>query len=181
MRRRVAGENPAERIKQRLAYLRGLEPYDGEPDADPSPTTIPSAEIARGLSILQGHLVEEPDREERIRVLRSHVRELDKAVRAQDDVIRDLRGEMSYRLSQRIEPYYTTQQVELFRICREMAAWSDAMKAFFAEAGAAGYELRSDILPAPRLTAPLHLGSEEQWDSQISHFRRDLIQRGLLK
>jgi hypothetical protein len=69
----------------------------------------------------------------------------------------------------------------LFQICREMASWTDAMKTFFAEAGMAGYELRSDILPAPRLTAPLHLGSEEQWDSQISHFRRELIARGLLR
>jgi hypothetical protein len=71
--------------------------------------------------------------------------------------------------------------VALFRAAQKFAEAAEQGRSLRAAFTSAGYQARGDLLPAPSvLGAVLTLGSEAQWESQISEFRRFLQQRGLL-
>jgi hypothetical protein len=71
--------------------------------------------------------------------------------------------------------------VALFRACQALSEIAEQERATRAAVAAAGYVVRSDILPAPAvLSALLLLGSELDHGAQISQFRRLLQSRGLL-
>jgi hypothetical protein len=88
-------------------------------------------------------------------------------------------GDGQNRLVQKI---HSALHVQLFRCCQALAETAEQERATRAAVAAAGYTVRSDVLPAPAvLSALLLLGSELDYGSQISQFRRLLQSRGLLK
>ena len=88
-------------------------------------------------------------------------------------------GDGQNRLAQKA---HSALHVQLFRACQALAEVAEQERSLRAAMAAAGYVARSDILPSPAvLSALLLMGSELDYGSQISQFRRLLQSRGLLK
>jgi hypothetical protein len=70
---------------------------------------------------------------------------------------------------------------ELFLACRRVAELTQDLLAFWGGVSATGYKPRSYLVPAPIMTGMLHFGTEDQPNSQISEFRKQLLALGLLR
>jgi hypothetical protein len=103
-------------------------------------------------------------------------------IRTVDAQLEELRSQAAYEQAARLQKRHGELLVELFRTAQrfaEKAADEQSLRAAFA---GAGYQPRYDLLPVPGvLGAILLLGRETHWDSQLSHYRRFLEERGLLR
>ena len=170
--------SPADFLRERLEVLNALGPYDGQGDAA---TARPNSLVARALAVVAGAIVAPPaSRAERERRIRADLETLDAAIEEQHQVVEELRDDLSVKLSNDLKPVHDAQLRELFEACRRVAELSGQMGQFWHGVHAGGFKPRGDIVPRPPVTAPLHLGTEADWNSQISEFRRFLIARGVL-
>jgi hypothetical protein len=97
-------------------------------------------------------------------------------------LIRALRGDAAYELAKALQKRHGALHVELFRCCQALSEAAERERALRSALTAAGYQARSDILPAPAvLSAILILGSELDQTSQITQYRKLLEAGGLLK
>jgi hypothetical protein len=98
------------------------------------------------------------------------------------EMVRALRDEIGDGQNRLVQKAHGALHVQLFRACQAVAEVAEQERATRAAVAAAGYTVRTDILPAPAvLSALLLLGSELDYGSQISQYRRLLQARGLLK
>jgi hypothetical protein len=98
------------------------------------------------------------------------------------EMVRALRDEIGDAQNRLVQKAHSALHVQLFRACQAVAEIAEQERATRAAVAAAGYTVRTDILPAPAvLSALLLLGTELDYQSQISQFRRLLQARGLLK
>jgi hypothetical protein len=99
------------------------------------------------------------------------------------EMVRALRDEIGDGQNRLVQKAHGALHVQLFRACQAVAEAAEQERSVRAAMAAAGYTARSDILLSPSsvLSALLLLGSELDYGSQISQFRRVLQSRGLLK
>jgi hypothetical protein len=162
---------------QRLQELRALDPY---PYGVPVTAGGDDA-LARAEGLLRGEAEAKVlTRTERRAKLHADIEAMRAAAAAQHDVVEQIRDRLSYELSLRLAPVHRDQLLAYFEACRKLAAMTLEMQQFYVGCNAAGYRMRSDIVPAPTINAPLYLGTETEWNSQISTFRRQLIEIGVL-
>jgi len=173
----IISSSPDAALAAKLGELRGLPEYPfGEAE-----TPKANSAIARAAQLLKGMLpAKVMTKPERLARLRADVEAMDAAIAEQTAVLEDLGARLSFELSQKLAPIHRDRLREYFVMCRNLAAATAEMQDFYAGVNAGGYRLRSDLVPAPIATAPLHLGTEDQHASQISAFRRQLIGMGAL-
>jgi hypothetical protein len=98
------------------------------------------------------------------------------------DMVRALRDEIGDGQNRLVQKAHSALHVQLFRALQTVSEIAEQERAVRSAVAACGYVVRTDICPAPAvLSALLLLGSELDYQSQISQFRRLLQSRGLLK
>ena len=168
-------------LRQRLVKLLELPSYWHQEGTDPAPTTIPAPALARGLELLRGGDVSpELSRAERLGRLHREGMILDEAIRFQTGVVDELRNEISYRVCSELRGHHDAVLLTFYRAAQALAAITDRERDFRSAVITAGYEVRPDLISPPFITAPLMLGSEKQYDSQISAYRRHLQDKGIV-
>jgi hypothetical protein len=151
--------------------------------AAPSPVELAASNpaIARGLAILAGEAIAQaPDFAARMRELDQQRGDLAEAVNAQTEVCDEIAGVLGLRFSKELAPAWNALQIEMYRAAQELARAARRVREFRARITAAGIRPRSDILAMPAVRAPLMLGDETSWDSEISSWRRLLETGGIL-
>jgi hypothetical protein len=98
------------------------------------------------------------------------------------DMVRALRDEIGDGQNRLAQKAHSALHVQLFRALQVVSEIAEQERAVRSAVAACGYVVRTDICPAPAvLSALLLLGSELDYQSQISQFRRLLQTRGILK
>jgi len=168
------------RLRERLTKLQALPAYWRGND-DPAPLDIPPVALARGVALLRGEDVSpEMSRAERLARLHREGQTLDEAIRHQDGVVERRRGDLSHEVCQGLKAHHDTVLLEFYRAAQALSAITDKEREFRAAVLMAGYEISPHVISPPFISAPLLLGSERQWDSQISAYRRFLEKMGVV-
>jgi hypothetical protein len=170
------------RQREMLAKLkrerdRGTPTAPAPPDPD-----IASKTILDGLAVIKGvPFVPPPAYAAQIAQFDRQIAALNAAISEQTKLIEDLRDELTYEYAQKLVPVWNELQREFFRSAQEMARNFDRVQQFRHRITQAGIRSRPDILGQPTVRAPLVLGSESEWDSEIRQWGRILEQNGILK
>ncbi|HVA41671.1 MAG TPA: hypothetical protein VNF49_13465 [Candidatus Binataceae bacterium] len=170
-------------IRVRLAGLRAAAQGSAPaPVAPKSNAAAPSAAVAAGLAVLAGESVPvPPDHAARVGKLDRDHAAIRAAITAQTDVVDQLAGELTLRYATELRPAWDALQLEMYRAAQELSRSAARVRDFRAAIVAAGIGSRSDVLAMPNIRSPLILGSESQYDSEISGWRRILETQGILK
>jgi hypothetical protein len=96
-------------------------------------------------------------------------------------MIRDLRGDAGYEQAAALQKHHGALSLQLFRAAQKFAEAAEAERSLRVAYTSAGYPPRYDVLPGLQLGAVLVLGNESDFTSQLSHFRRFLEDRKILK
>ncbi len=176
------GESDAQ-LRRRLAELRaaaqGVAPV-APVAAAKSPA--PSPAIAAARAMLAGEVVPAaPDHRARLLQLDHDRAIVMAAITAQTEAVDAIAGELTLKYATQLRPAWNALQLEMYRAAQELARSAARVREFRAAITAAGIGSRSDILAMPNVRAPLILGSESQFDSEISGWRRILENMGILK
>jgi hypothetical protein len=159
-------------MRARLALLRADPPLT--PVTSPSPAA-PSPTIAAGIEVLAGKPVAPPpDHRAKIQEIDRQITALKAAIMEQTEVCERITGELTLEYATRLRPAWNQLQVEMFRAAQELARSAKRVREFRSAITAAGIQSRSDILAMPNVRAPLMLGDESVYDSEISTWRRIL-------
>jgi hypothetical protein len=159
-------------LRARLAELNKLAPVSGPiPEGPKAPTPA----IAAALDVIRGVPVEQPpDMQAQMRAVEVRIDILSAARGEQLTILQQIKDRKTLEFSQMLSPQWNAMQLELYRAAQEFARVTDRVRAFRASINAAGIGSRSDLLLQPNVRAPLILGSESEWTSEISGWRRVL-------
>ena len=147
-----------------------------------SKAPAPSAAIAAGLALLAGEPVPvAPDHRARLVQLDRDRAAILAAITAQTEAVGAITAELTFRYATQLRPAWNAMQLGMYRAAQELARSAARVRDFRASITAAGIRSRSDILAMPNVRSPLILGSESQYDSEISGWRRILEKQGVLK
>jgi hypothetical protein len=177
-----AADGPRDKtLRERLSKLQALEDYWHQESTDPAPLNIPAPALARGLELLRGgDALPEMSRQERLDRLHREGLVLDDAIRFQAGVVDEVRDAKSYRMCLSLKAHHDAVLLTFYRAAQALAAITDREREFRSAVIMAGYEVRPDLIGPPFISAPLMLGSERQYDSQISTYRRHLQDQGVI-
>jgi hypothetical protein len=167
-------------LRARLVKLQALPAYRSTDSTEPAPADVPPA-LAAALGLLKGEDVppEVSPAERRARLERER-QTLKEAMQLQAGIVEQLRAELSYEVCKELKAHHDAVLVAFLRALQTSAALADKERDFRSALLIAGYEIQPDLLPAPFIAAPVLLGSERRYDSQISNYRRFLQQRGIV-
>jgi hypothetical protein len=96
-------------------------------------------------------------------------------------LITRMRGDAGYDQAAALQKRHGELSLELFRAAQKFAEAAEAERSLRVAYTSAGYPPRYDVLPGLQLSAVLVLGSECDYASQLSSYRRFLQDKGLLK
>jgi hypothetical protein len=165
-------------LRIRLAALQALPPL--APSAIPAPDA-PSSAIVRALAAMAGKpIAEAPNFQTSIANIDRDSDALDEAIGEQHGILGAIADTLTAEYSERLRPACHALNLEMFRAAQQLARSTNRMRKFRARVSRAGIKDRSDILWTPNVRGPLVLGNEEEWDSEISGWRRLLEGRGVL-
>lgn len=168
-------------LRTALAKISAEPSYFDSGNTDPAPLTVPPPALARGLELLRSGKAEPAmTRQQMLDQLHRDGGVLEEAIAHQAGVVAELKAVKSYELCLHLKTRHDAVLLAFLRAAQEFAAITDAERAFRAAVLSAGYEERPDLIGAPFITAPLHLGSERVHDSQISTYRRHLQDKGII-
>lgn len=166
-------------LVSRLAELRAAPPLAPSALAAPS---APTPAIAIGLDLLRGAPAPtSPDFRERISETDRQLAAIKIAIREQTEIVDNIAGELTLKYAKQLQPAWNALQLEMYRAAQELARTTRRVQEMRAAITAAGIGSRSDVLAMPNVRAPLMLGDESIWDSEISGWRRILERMGILK
>jgi hypothetical protein len=166
-------------LRRRLAALRADPPL--LPHALPAmPGATPPA-IALGLEVLAGNAITPPpDHAARMREIDRQIDALGPAINEQGAVCDALADELTLRYARQLKPAWDALQLEMYRAAKELSRATRRVQDFRVAITGAGIRSRTDILAMPNVRAPLVLGDETNFDSEISGWRRILERLGIL-
>jgi hypothetical protein len=95
-------------------------------------------------------------------------------------MIRDLRADAAHDEAQKLKKRHGELSLELFRCAQKFAESAERERSLRAAFTSAGYSPMHHILPGLQLSSVLVLGSESDYTSQLSSYRRFLEDRKLL-
>ncbi|MFZ1905221.1 MAG: hypothetical protein WAU56_07500 [Steroidobacteraceae bacterium] len=96
------------------------------------------------------------------------------AICAQHAIVEAIRGDLSADVARDVRTAHRELVLTQYRAAQQFAAAIDAERELRRSITGAGYTWRDDLLPAPTMRAALILGSEAEFDSEISRVRRML-------
>jgi hypothetical protein len=96
-------------------------------------------------------------------------------------LVRDLRGDAGYDQAAALQKHHGALSLQLFRAAQKFAEAAEAERSLRTAFTSAGYPPRYDVLSGLQLSAVLVLGSESDYASQLSQYRRFLQDKGLLR
>jgi hypothetical protein len=169
----------AEVLRNRLKGHRAVNPDKHAPAPIPkdlAPTVAAAMELLNA-----GVRPVRRDRKALIAQLEEDRDLLARAVREQQGVVDGLRDELSAQAAERLKAQHRELVLAQFRAAQQFAAATDALKElqrFVVVEG--GYLWRADLLPAPSSRGALVLGSEIDFDSDVSRMRRLLEELTIL-
>lgn len=150
------------------------------PAAPPEATEAPAAAAAAGLAVLNGGTAPPPpDHAAQVRELARQHDVIRAAIFAQTEVVDRIADEVSFRFAKQITPAWNALQLEVYRAAQELSRAVQRVHEMRSRITSAGIRGRSDLLLTPNVRAPLMLGSETQFDSEISGWRRILERLGI--
>ena len=166
-------------LRTRLRALKAELPP--ESDADRAiPPASPDA-VSAGLRLLAGQTIAPPpDRAERVDELDRQLVILDCAIREQQAVRDEIAATLTVEYAKLVQPRWNALQLEMYRAAQELARSAGRVRELRAEINAAGIGSASTILSMPNVRAPLILGSESEWSSEIAGWRRTLQGLGII-
>ncbi len=165
-------------LRKRLRKLQEEAPVEAPAPAAPAAA---STAIAAGLAVLSGAPVAPVlDHQARIQEIDRQIGALGDAIREQTEVRDEIAAALTFEYAQRLQPAWNVLQLEMFRAAQELARATRRVREFRAKITEAGIQSRSDILAMPNVRAPLILGDEFVYDSEISGWRRILERLGIL-
>ena len=167
-------------LRSRLRLLRAELPPQA--DARPAGGGEQPAAISAAIRLLAGETITPPpDRAERRQELDRELEILDAAIREQQEIRDGIAADLTVEYAKLVQPRWNEIQLEMYRAAQELARSARRVREFRAAIVAAGIGSASTILSTPNVRAPLILGDESQWDSEISGWRRTLESMGVLK
>lgn len=178
---RPARDNsPADQgLLAQLIALRSLPPLS--PTPTPAPASASPAILA-GLAVLAGEpVVPKPGLQEQVQLVDRQLAVLSDACRAQQEIVDAIRDEVSARYAKQIKPRWDAIVLSMYRDAQQLARSTAEFRDLRAKIVRAGITGNSVVLRAPNVRTPLVLGSETDWGSEISTWRRLLESWGLLK
>jgi hypothetical protein len=170
-------------LRHQLAEFRKLPPLrpDSGSTAAPGDTTA-SQVIRAALEVIEGGLVPVPvDRATRAAELERQASVISDAIREQISVVDQITEDLSYEYAKQIKPLFDELNLRMFNSACALAADTTEMRRLWAAVNAAKIKGQSITLRSPRVRAGLVLGDFDQFDSEISHWKRLLQTWGLLK
>jgi hypothetical protein len=166
-------------LRARLTKLQAEA--EAEKVSTPPASGTSSPAIAAAVAILNGESPQQnPDRAAQIAEIIRQIAALNAAIREQSEARDGIAAELTLEYCQRLQPVWNILQLEMFRAAQELARSARRVREFRAKITAAGIGSRSDILAMPNVRAPLVLGDESVYDSEISGWRRILERLGIL-
>lgn len=168
-------------LRQRLAKLQTETADMTAPTVPMAAAAIPPA-VAAALALIRGETIPPaPDHAAQIAEIDAKMTVLDLAIREQAEIVDGVVDQISAEIATDLKPAWDSLQLELYRAAQELARTTRRVRQLRADIAAAGVRSRSDLLLTPNVRAPLMLGDESHWDSEIAGWRRMLEQWGLLK
>jgi hypothetical protein len=148
----------------------------------PRPPGVVPPEVKAGLEIFSAGAPKAPQNHAgRLSELADMEIVVDEAIRINAKQIEELRGQVGFEAAKQLQKKHDALCVSLFRASQKLAEAAEAERSLRVAYTSTGFRPRSDLLPAPAiLSSILLLGSEADWESQISQYRRFLQQRNLL-
>jgi hypothetical protein len=173
---RLPGDKRAKSARDRLAKLRPV----GANTPDPTPVELPLA-VATALELVR-HGTRPPRRDPQaaIQQCETDATLVRDAICAWQPVVDGIRDELSSEVAQRLKASHRELVLRQYRSLQVLAAATDAERAFHRSITDAGYIFRHDVLVAPTLRSALLVGSESDFDSEVSRTRRLLEELKLL-
>jgi hypothetical protein len=168
-------------LRERWMALRKAseEPEPLSRPLDKAPA--PSPAIAAGLKVLGGEAVTTtPDRATRLAELDRLAAILGDAIREQTEIRDEIAGRLSRRYSEQLAPGWNAAQLAMYRAAQELARTAEQVRDLRWRMTDAGIQPPSDLIKMPPVRAPLFLGSETDWNSEISGWRRLLEEWSIL-
>jgi hypothetical protein len=168
-------------LRTRLAAFLRLPPIESTSTTVPTADPSESPAIQAALQVLNGKTPPPVlDHAARLAVLDREIAALELGIRAQNEIVDDLADTLTLKYAQQLKPAWDRLQVEMFRAAQELSRAAGRIQNLRARIVQAGIKSRSDILATPNVRAPLQLGTETEWGSELSTWRRLLEQWGLV-
>lgn len=168
-------------LRAKLAELEA-EPPLASPPLSPRTAAASPATIALAIDILNGATIAPPpDYPDRVAELDRQQAVIWQAIAEQQAVVDGIAEDLTYKFAKQLQPAWNALQLEFYRAAQRLAQVTRQVQDFRRATLAAGIRSRSDVLLTPNVRAPLMLGSEDDWHSEITGWRRILESWGLLK
>jgi hypothetical protein len=174
-----------QRKRDLAARLALLKSKIGEPASEPAPRpagALPE-QVERALAVADAQPTPKKVTPEKLRAqLLDDIDELEAGQRELAELIEANRKEASYQANLAARAAHDELLVELYRTAQKFAAAAAREQTFRMTFPTLGLTARSDILPMPGhlMQAVLTLGSDIDYGSALSEYRRFLESRGLL-
>ena len=166
-------------LRDRLRVLQAELPPQA--DAPPAGRGEQPGAISAGLRLLAGETITPPpDRAERRQELDRELEILDAAIREQQEIRDGIAAELTVEYAELVKPRWNALQLEMYRAAQELARSARRVRELRAAIVAAGIGSASTILSMPNVRAPLILGDESDWSSEIAGWRRTLQGIGII-
>jgi hypothetical protein len=161
-------------LRKRLAQNRAASPKKSEP-APAAGSLAPQVEIA--LALLRNgtrptHLLR--DHAKMLAELDQDLDVVQEAIAVQQSLLERIAAELSLKVAENIKAKHRELVLQQFRSAQQFAAANDKLRELRQAVAESGHQWVPDALPEPVSRAQLMLGSETQWDSEISRIRRFL-------
>jgi hypothetical protein len=172
--------------KDFAARLALLKSKLGEPAGEPAPRpagALPE-QIERALAVADAQPAPKKVTPEKLRAqVVEDIDELEAGRRELGELIEENRKEASYQANLKAKAAHDELLVELYRTAQKFAAVAAQEQSFRMVFPSLNLTARSDLLPMPGhlMQILLLLGSDADWNSTLSEYRRWLDSRGLLK
>jgi hypothetical protein len=163
-------------LRLKLKALRAEPPLKPmQPDAPAAPSTA----IAAGIKVLQGEPVTRaPGYTAQISDIDGQLAVLGAALREQTEICDELLGRQIEICAMQVLPRWNSMVLEMYRDAQTLSRTTSKFRTFRAHVMEKG--IRTETLRNVNVISPLQLGAEEDWQSEISHWRRTLEAWGLL-
>jgi hypothetical protein len=153
----------------------------------PAATQVPanadaaSKAILDAMSVLRGEPAVPPlGHDKKIAAIDAGIDALDLAIREQTTVRDAIVGELTHEYAKQLKGAWDRLQLEFYRSAQEFSRNTRRVNDVRARIVAAGFR-DSQLLMTPRVNAPIVLGYETDWNSEIAEWRRGLERMGILK
>jgi hypothetical protein len=178
----VAPKGPkAQEFKEKRDRLKTKLKIGVPEPAKPQPGALPDS-VVRALVVFESNAPKDrPSQAARLVELADMEIVVSEGIGAIRTLIDEMRGDASYEQAKALEKHHGALSLELFRAAQKFAEAAEAERSLRTAFTSAGYSPRFDVLPGPQLGAALVLGSENEFSSQLSSYRRFLQDKGLLK